>query len=152
MPARLARPVYVIGIGMHPFNNDGLPSATMADVAGMTALADAGLGFGEGGSWLPQPPEFARLAVAEQTGVEGSVLELYRTALALRRKHFTADEHFEWLDLGDDVLAFRRGSGTVCVVNFGTEPAELPDGEVLVASTTLDAEGRLPTDAAAWVR
>ena len=110
------------------------------------------LGFGEGGSWLPQPPEFARLAVAEQTGVEGSVLELYRTALALRRKHFTADEHFEWLDLGDDVLAFRRGSGTVCVVNFGTEPAELPDGEVLVASTTLDAEGRLPTDAAAWVR
>ena len=110
------------------------------------------LGFGEGGSWLPQPPEFARLAVSEQTGVEGSTLELYRAALALRRELFTADEQFEWLDLGDQVLAFRRGSGTVCVVNFGDDPAPLPDGEVLIVSTALDTEGRLPADAAAWVR
>jgi alpha-glucosidase len=110
------------------------------------------LGFGEGGSWLPQPAEFAELAVDRQTGVEGSTLELYRTGLALRRKHFTADEQFEWLDLADDVLAFRRGSGAMCVVNFGDDPAVLPAGEVLVTSANLDDEGRLPTDAAAWVR
>lgn len=50
MGTRLGRPVYVIGVGMHPFNNDGLPSASMADVAGMTALADAGIEFREVGA------------------------------------------------------------------------------------------------------
>ena len=109
-------------------------------------------GFGEAGSWLPQPPEFAELAVERQTGVEGSTLELYRTAIALRRKLFTADEDLEWLELGEQVLAFRRGSGAMCVVNFGDEPAALPDGEVLLSSADLDDGGRLPTDAAAWVR
>lgn len=108
-------------------------------------------GFGDGPSWLPQPAEFGALSVERQTGVDGSMLELYRTGLALRREHFAVDEVFEWLDLGGEVLAFRRGSGTICVVNFGSEPAVLPDGEVLVSSAPL-VEGRLPADAAAWVR
>jgi alpha-glucosidase len=108
-------------------------------------------GFGDGPAWLPQPPEFAELSVASQTDVEGSTLELYRAALALRRKHFTADEHFEWLERGEQVLAFRRGSGAVCVLNFGDGPATLPEGEVLITSVELDPDGRLPHDAAAWV-
>lgn len=108
-------------------------------------------GFGDAAPWLPQPPEFADLAVDRQAGVAGSTLELYRSALALRRRHFTADEEFDWLDLGDQVLAFRRGSGTMCVVNFGDEPTPLPDGVVLLTSADLDADGRLPADAAAWV-
>ncbi len=43
-------------------------------------------GFGAGAAWLPQPPGFAAYAVQAQDGVEGSTLELYRTALRLRRK------------------------------------------------------------------
>ena len=50
MATRLGRPVYVVGVGMHPFNNSGLSSASMADVAGMSALADSGIGFGDVGA------------------------------------------------------------------------------------------------------
>ena len=59
------------------------------------------------------------------------------------------DETLEWLQLGDEVLAFRRGSGAVCVVNFGPAAIELPDGEVIVA--TADVSDGLPTDATAWL-
>ncbi|NEB09101.1 glycoside hydrolase family 13 protein, partial [Streptomyces coelicoflavus] len=35
-------------------------------------------GFGAGGAWLPQPPDYAAYAVQAQDGVAGSTLELYR--------------------------------------------------------------------------
>jgi alpha-glucosidase len=81
---------------------------------------------------------------------------MYRRALALRGEHFTADEAFAWVDVdGDgDALAFRRGSGAICVVNFGDRPVALPEGEVLIASTDLaaDAAARmLPGNAAVWL-
>ena len=53
------------------------------------------------------------------------------------------------LDLGADVLAFRRGPLTV-VLNCGDAAAELPQGEVLLASGPVD--GKLPADTAAWLR
>jgi alpha-glucosidase len=106
-------------------------------------------GFGAGDPWLPQPAWFGGLSVEAQGGVEGSTLELYRAALAARTTHLRNDETLEWLDLGDDVLAFRRGSGVVCVVNFGATPVTLPAGEVIVAS--VDVTDGLPTDATAWV-
>ena len=43
-------------------------------------------GFGANGSWLPQPSWYRRYAVDQQSGQPESHLELYRTALALRRK------------------------------------------------------------------
>ncbi len=49
-------------------------------------------GFGPGGAWLPQPSGFAAYAVEAQDGVEGSTLELYRTALRLRRKLLEGEE------------------------------------------------------------
>ena len=107
------------------------------------------LGFGGADPWLPQPEWFADLSVAAQQGDPGSTLELYRSALAARAQHVQHDEVMEWLDLGADVLAFRRGSGVVCVVNYGNRPIELPAGDLIVAST--DVSGGLPTDACAWV-
>lgn len=50
MPSRLARDVYVIGVGMHAFNNNAVPAALMADVAGVNALDDAGIEFPEVGA------------------------------------------------------------------------------------------------------
>jgi alpha-glucosidase len=107
-------------------------------------------GFGDGPPWLPQPEWFGALSVGAQDGVPGSTLEMYRAAIALRAEHLTGDEEFAWLDLGSDVLAFRRGSGVICVLNFGDEPAALPPGTVLIASVD-DLSAGLPTDAAAWV-
>ena len=54
------------------------------------------------------------------------------------------------LDLGADVLAFRRGPVTV-VLNCGETPVELPDGELLLSSAPVDG-GKLPGDTAAWLR
>ena len=106
-------------------------------------------GFGAGPAWLPQPAFFADLSAATQVTDKHSTLSMYRAALALRRTHFIADEHFEWIDVVGQALAFRRGSGAVCIVNFGTEPVALPDGELLIASAPLDGR-MLPGNAAAW--
>jgi alpha-glucosidase len=53
------------------------------------------------------------------------------------------------LDLGADVLAFRRGPLTV-VLNCGPTPVPLPAGELLLASGPV--HGTLPADTAAWLR
>jgi len=112
-------------------------------------------GFGSGASWLPQPDVFGEFSVESQDGVTGSTLSMYRTALRLRSELFSADEAFTWLEPwasdGAEAFAFRRGSGTVCVVNFGPEDLSLPDGDALISSAPL-VDGRLPSDAAAWIR
>jgi hypothetical protein len=65
-------------------------------------------GFGDGGSHLPQPDWFSKYAVEAQDGTEGSTLELYRTALKLRRELQTSED-LEWVENGNpDVLHFRR--------------------------------------------
>ena len=48
--SRLGRDVYVVGVGMHPFNNDALSVYDMAYDAGIAALDDAGLDFPEVGA------------------------------------------------------------------------------------------------------
>ncbi|MEU8686832.1 DUF3459 domain-containing protein, partial [Streptomyces sp. NPDC048611] len=113
-------------------------------------------GFGDGGSWLPQPADWAPLTVEAQTGDPASTLELYRTALALRRSHpgLGAGDAVEWLDAPDGVLAFRRPGGLVCTVNTTGAPATLPaPGRLLLASRPLDVSGGdmvLPADTAVW--
>ena len=108
-------------------------------------------GFGDGKPWLPQPPRYGELSAEAQTGVPGSTLEMYREAIQLRRELLTADEDLEWVDTGaKHVLAFRRGSGLLCIVNFGAKPVALPAGRVLLASQP-KIEGQLPGDNTAWV-
>ncbi len=76
---------------------------------------------------------------------------MYREAIHLRRQLLTADEVLEWVDTGDKhVLAFRRGSGVLCVVNFGSKAVALPAGRVLLASQP-DIDGELPGDTTAWI-
>ncbi|MFB7633964.1 alpha-amylase family glycosyl hydrolase [Streptomyces sp. NPDC056149] len=84
--------------------------------------------FGAGEVWLPQPDDWAALTVEAQTGDPASTLELYRSALALRRAHpgLGAGEAIEWLPALDGVLAFRRPGGLICTVNTTTEAVRLP--------------------------
>jgi alpha-glucosidase len=111
-------------------------------------------GFGDGASWLPQPDWFGPLSAAAQAGDPTSTLEMYRSALRLRREHLVDDEDLEWLEAGADVVAFRRGSGLVSVTNFGDEPLRLPDvapdAEVL-ATTAPVFDDLLPPDSTAWL-
>ena len=62
---------------------------------------------------------------------------------------WTAGDDVELLDLGPDVLAFRRGPITA-VLNCGDADVALPAGKVLIASGPVD--GKLPGDTAVWLR
>jgi len=50
MTSRMGRRVFVVGVGMHPFGNDGIPATDMGYVAGVAALDDAGIDFPEVGA------------------------------------------------------------------------------------------------------
>ena len=103
--------------------------------------------------WLPQPADWAALTVEAQAGDPDSMLSLYRAALAVRRAEpGLRGDTFEWLAGDTDVLAFRRGTDLVCVVNLSREPVALPaHTTALIASGPLD-DGRLPADTAVWLR
>jgi alpha-glucosidase len=106
-------------------------------------------GFGSAAAWLPQPAEFARYAVSVQAADLGSTLQLYRQAIELRRRWFCADSDLEFLPAPHGVLAYRRGSGAVCIANMGTKPVRV-DGEVLLASGPF-SDGVLDPDVAVWL-
>lgn len=113
--------------------------------AGQTAL-----GFSEGAPWLPMPESYSELAVDRQLSDPSSTLILVREALAARPALFARDEELMWEPLGDDVIAFRRGSGARCVVNFGDDAFELGEGIPVLSSAPL-AGSALPGSTAAWM-
>jgi alpha-glucosidase len=105
-------------------------------------------GNGTGTPWLPQPDNWGSLTVAAQRDDAESTLAFYRRALAARRD--LSGDTAELVDLGEDVLAFRRGDVLVAL-NAGEDHVPLPDGELLLASSAVD-DGTLPPDCAVWLR
>jgi alpha-glucosidase len=103
--------------------------------------------------WLPQPSSWSALTVEAQRADEGSMLALYRRALALRRTDpDLASEAFTWLPSEPDVLAFRRGDRFVSMTNLGAGEVRAPEGaELLLASQELH-DGCLPVDSTGWWR
>ena len=117
--------------------------------------AGPSLGFGppDGAApWLPQPKAWAAMSVAAQRGDPASMLELYRSALRIRREHpGLGTGPFAWQPAADGVLAFGRGATFQCIVNVDGEPAPLPpNARVVLASGPLDGD-RLPPDTAVWL-
>lgn len=108
-------------------------------------------GFSEtGASWLPQPPEWERLARDVQSPDPASTLNLYRELLRQRRAQGLATGQFDWVeDAPEDTIWFRTAGVTV-IANLGDAPVPVPDGlRVLVSSEPV--EGEIPTDTAAWL-
>ncbi|MET8541007.1 glycoside hydrolase family 13 protein [Kitasatospora sp. NPDC004799] len=119
---------------------------------------EAPYGFGPaagGPSWLPQPAEWAELSVEAQTGDPTSTLELYRSALAVRRAQpdLGAGTEVEWLESPEGTLVFRRGA-FVCTVNTTGEPVRITaPGTLLLASAGLVVDGGetvLAPDTTGW--
>ena len=106
-------------------------------------------GFGPGGSHLPQPRWYSEYSVEAQENDPSSTLNIYRQALALRKRLYQSDR-IEWLELGKDVLGFRR-DGWISITNFGDVPIDLPEGNLLLSSAEL-VEGKLPAAATAWLQ
>jgi alpha-glucosidase len=111
-------------------------------------------GFGTGGSWLPQPAAWKALTAEVEQGNPDSMLELYRSALRIRRAtEALGDGVLQWSEAGDGVLAFTREPGFAFVLNFSDAPVDLPaHKEILLSSGPLTDDGRLPTDQAVWLR
>jgi alpha-glucosidase len=107
-------------------------------------------GFGPGGSHLPQPSWYSRYAVEVQDGTPGSTLELYRSALALRRK-LISGEKLSWLPSAAGTLWFKREGGWSSITNFTDQEIELPNGELLIASEDISA-GKLPANSTVWLK
>lgn len=102
-------------------------------------------------TWLPQSLWMGEYAVDTQQGVAGSPLETYRAALSIRKAEL-GDGDLEWLDWGSDVLAFSRGNGFVCVVNFGSTPIAIPVQHSVLVSNGDVNNGVVAANAAAWIR
>ncbi len=112
-------------------------------------------GFNDTGTstWLPQPSGWGSFAAESQASDSDSFLSLYREAIRLRRSEpALRGEAFAWTETAPGVLAFRRGEDFTCVVNLGDALADLPAHTgALLASAPLEG-GRLPADAAVWLR
>jgi alpha-glucosidase len=91
--------------------------------------------------WLPQPDSFGELAADRQDGVEGSTLELYRSALKLRAAHGIGSGTFQWADAhrpARGVLAFHNRDVLV-LSNVGAAPVPVPDGYAVALSSASNA-------------
>lgn len=127
-----------------------LPWAADAPAFGFSATGDA---------WLPQPASWAAFARDAQEGVPGSTLELYRTALRLRRDFELGAGSLAWVDGllgGESVLAAQNGE-LLALVNFGERAVPLPDGlQVLLASADVpqadDGAALLEPDVTVWAQ
>ncbi len=105
-------------------------------------------GFSETTPRVRQPREWSRLSVEAQENDPTSFLQFTRLAIALRR-HVLDDGPFEWLEWGDEVLAFEHGS-LRCVVNFSSREVTLAERHrVIIASTECDGLVVAP-NSAAW--
>ena len=102
--------------------------------------------------WLPQPASWKDLTAEAQSEDSESMLNLYRDALALRRKLVSQlPTDVTWLDAGAEVLAFSRSEAFTCIVNFSDVPIDLPAGhQVLISSDTTDDHTLAPY-AAVWL-
>lgn len=112
-------------------------------------------GFGSGDSrpWLPQPADWAPLTAEAQATDANSHLALYKAALRIRREQAAlGDGRLAWdPDAPDGVLSFTRDPGFRCVVNLSDQPLDLPGDTVLLSSEPL-TDGKLPVDAAVWLK
>jgi len=110
-------------------------------------------GFGPPGCtpWLPQPAGWGAATAEAEAGDPASTLELYRTALRIRRTHpGLAGEEFRWLPSPEGTLLFERGTGLRCAVNVGGVPYRLPPARATLATSEEIADDVLPAGAAAW--
>ena len=113
-------------------------------------------GFGPDGAsspWLPQPADWASLSVESQETDPGSMLQLYRRSIALRRElPELRDGAFAWIETAPEAVGFRRGENLVCLTNFAPMPMTLPQGCAVVLVSDELVDGELPPDATAWLR
>ncbi len=116
--------------------------------------SDPPYGFSPPGTstWLPQPGDWARFTAEAESTDPGSMLNLYRDALRLRREIAgLRGEEFGWRSSPADILDFDRGPSARCVVNLSGGPHPLDSGWTVALVSAPLTDGALPHDATAWL-
>ena len=111
-------------------------------------------GFSPAGkAWLPQPEIFGELAPDQQAGEENSTLEMYRTALRLRRELELGKGTDVTINdsLGEGILSLTSGPITV-LVNTTDKDAPLPEGAEVVFASAPDAKDTLAANSTVWIK
>jgi alpha-glucosidase len=116
----------------------------------------ASLGFSPAGAtaapWLPQPARWGAVCAADQDGDPASMLSLYRTVIAARKRQVDlGGTEFSWITGQPGVLSFARGDGFVFALNLTGAPVVLPPHSAVLLTSTPLVDGCLPPDGAAWV-
>ena len=129
-------------------------SGTVQDTAQDAAAAPAA-------PWLPQPAEFAALAVDQQQDDPESTLSLYRRLLALRRELGLGAGELTIVDpdsdptLNSDLVVVDVDSGeppqTRVVANLGTADWPIPAGYRIITTSDPGISDTLPSDCAVWL-
>ena len=110
-------------------------------------------GFGANGAWLPQPNWFGTVSVQTQVGNPYSTLQMYRSALRLRRQIQTADSEVTWSRKADhSVLDFTRSNGWRSITNFARTETDLPPGRILFASRAVTDHSTVPPETTVWLQ
>lgn len=87
---------------------------------------DLWFGFGDPRRpWLPQPEEWVGRSRHAQSEDPMSSLNFYTSALKHRKAYGFGTGTLEWLDYGENILAFRNGK-VITVINMGDEPWPIP--------------------------
>jgi alpha-glucosidase len=103
------------------------------------SVAGPGAGFTTGEPWLPVVADAEGLAADTQAADPRSTLALARRLAALRRETPALQTGAQrTVDLGADVLAWTRGEGLLCAVNFAAAPVAIDVPGTLVLSTDPD--------------
>lgn len=115
-------------------------------------------GFTAGRPWLPIPEEWASLTIEKQSGDARSSLELYRSAIALRKIVTGAGSDFIWKRTPDQsgVISYQRGSIEISL-NTSDQDITLPaGGEILLSShpslPLANGAIQLPSRGCIWVQ
>ena len=125
-----------------------------------TGDKDTAFGFNDSGrAWLPQPDWFADYAESSQENHDDSTLNLYRRAVAIRKRMIKhgADIYLEWLPddvCGPDGFGWTLPSGMTVLTNFSsTRSIALPEhAVVLLESRCSGTVDRILPETTAWYR
>jgi alpha-glucosidase len=110
-------------------------------------------GFSPAGvaTWLPQPEDWKGHTVEAQTSDPGSMLNLYKAALKLRRSlPDLGAEPLTWLPSSPAVLHFARGPRFRCIVNMGSQTLTT-EAEPVLTSAVASESSIIGPDSAAWL-